>query len=352
MTAIRETLAFPAEGEGGPGAPAGAISLSLSRRVAFPPWAPTKTGPCEEEGGSGAPTASEAAAAEEEEEDPFAAWIKKHRRSNSVVLGGAPDSPLTIVLRALRMPDAGADRCEALGREEWPLRGPLRQQLEAHRCSLLRPSRGGAPQRVPFLRFRGGPLLGLAFPFRVPAILHSAFCLSFCRSVSAATEWLTDNARDIVGLVKSRAPSARFLPPQESLGAPGGPEGPPGDRNSLLARCLSGLEGEFNRVWREADHRGKGGAPKGKAAGAPEGAPGRLWGLSLSGGACTTLLASHTLTVLCPSGALPEAEGTGALGGPLGAPHGDDGDAAPPGWMSVSLAREMTLGAANNITGR
>ncbi|KAL8424877.1 hypothetical protein Efla_002996 [Eimeria flavescens] len=287
MVAIRETLAFASEGEGGPQAPP---LLSLSRRVAFPPWAPKGAGLLYEDesaGGpsgppdtaaaaAGAPAAGAAAAGAAAAEDPLAAWIRRRRSSNSVVFGGGAESPLTVVLRAHRMPDA-------------------------------------------------------------------------------ATEWLAENARELGALIKSRAPSPRFLTQQEALEAPPHPgesarEGA-SHRDNLLLRCLQGVEAQFCRAWQGTDKQEKEGPPsssvsslRGKGGG-EGGPPGRLWGLALRGGACCALVASHTLTVLYPSGA-PQC----LLGGPPQETEEQE-EGAPQGWASMAGAREAGLAAACNILG-
>ncbi|KAL8451068.1 hypothetical protein Emag_002941 [Eimeria magna] len=280
MITIRETLAFPSEGEGAP--LPGAPTHSLSRRVAFPPWAPKGGGPpCDDDlagpclgppetaaavgatGGSG-----EAASAEAE--DPLALWLKRHRSSTSIVFGGGSEGPLVLILKAQRMPDA-------------------------------------------------------------------------------VTEWLDQNARELGGLIKSRAPSPRFLSQQGPLGAPPSTQREVGapDRHALLLRCLSGLEAEFCKVWNEAEQQenegGPASGPKGKGGLTGVGGPGRLWGLALSGGACCALVASHTLTVLHPAGA--GSSPSKAQADP------DEGVAPPPGWAVMAGARNAGLAAACSISG-
>ncbi|KAL8273508.1 hypothetical protein Esti_002574 [Eimeria stiedai] len=280
MVTIRETLAFPPEGEGGAPIP-GAPTHSLSRRVAFPPWAPKGGPPCDD--GLAGPwtgppeTATTAAAAAgggeslaAEAEDPLTVWLRRHRSSSSIVFGGGFESPLILVLKAQRMPDA-------------------------------------------------------------------------------VTDWLTENGRELGSVIKSRAPSPRFLSQQGPLGGPPSSQRDAGapDRHSLLLRCLSGLEAEFCRVWKETGQQGKEGGspcgPKGKGGPPPGGGPpGRLWGLALSGGACCALVASHSLTVLYPAG---------VPGSPSRA-QGDPDGGPPSGWTFMAGARDAGLAAACSIPGK
>ena len=141
-----------------------------------------------------------------------------------------------------------------------------------------------------------------------------------------------------MGALKSRAPSRRFLS-QETLGAPEGHEGPVQGGCHLLERCLSGIEAVFTKTWKEGE------ACKGKSGGGgASGPPGRLWGLALSSGSCGALLAAPDLTILCPSGALPDAEASGA--------HMEDKeDEAFPGWAPLGCTGNMGLAAVNNVSG-
>ncbi|CDJ43173.1 elongation factor Tu GTP-binding domain-containing protein, putative, partial [Eimeria tenella] len=283
MTAIRETLAFPSEAER---TDSGALSLSFSRRVPFPPWVPVWR-----DGGDGATAAAAAAtalaadAAEDAEaadasaagaavaaEDKFAAWLKAHRSSNSVCIGGTPDSPITIVLKAQRMPD-----------------------------------------RV--------------------------------------TDWLTDNATDILRVLKSRIPSGRFLRAQDSQE---NLQGSPEASAAALESCAVEIEAQLNRHWTEKD-QGERAAAKGKAGG-PEGPPGRLWGLTLSGGATTALFSASNMNVLFKEASPNDGDQEVSAGGPekwqQEAPAVQQGgEGAPLGWISADCGSAVTLGAAKNISG-
>ncbi|CBZ53982.1 elongation factor Tu GTP-binding domain-containing protein [Neospora caninum Liverpool] len=228
------------------------------------------------------------------------------------------------------------------------------------------------------------------------------------------TTWLTDASREINAVLKSRVPSRRFLRSEDLRSSPGDsdPAAPassgarPGGASAagslnapnLLQEAMERIAAAFRAEWVHSGRRcpsqepaqggpdcgpepesagaaspstgqrfGPSAREQGSASsrgGAPEGRtpfPGHLWGLALSAGACTALLASHACRLVVPSspssgdsgagsaggekrGATP-AEGRvdGTPGGARGGQGGDKTDSAPPGWRELRGLEEWRL---------
>lgn len=165
------------------------------------------------------------------------------------------------------------------------------------------------------------------------------------------TDWLTDNATDILRVLKSRIPSGRFLRAQDSQE---NLQGSPEASAAALESCAVEIEAQLNRHWTEKD-QGERAAAKGKAGG-PEGPPGRLWGLTLSGGATTALFSASNMNVLFKEASPNDGDQEVSAGGPekwqQEAPAVQQGgEGAPLGWISADCGSAVTLGAAKNISG-
>lgn len=173
-----------------------------------------------------------------------------------------------------------------------------------------------------------------------------------CLDFFAVTDWLTDNTTDILRVLKSRIPSARFLRAQDSQE---NLQGAPEASVAALESCAVEIEAQLNRIWTEEDQEERT-AAKGRAGGPLEGPPGRLWGLTLSGGATTALFSASNMSVLFKETSPIDGDQEVSAGGPQKwqqeAPAVQQGgEGVPLGWISAECEGAMTLGAARNISG-
>lgn len=155
------------------------------------------------------------------------------------------------------------------------------------------------------------------------------------------TNWLSENAADIVALLKTRSPTSRFKTSETSR-----PDSS-ARRSSVLAECFENLERELAKVWNDANAE--------KLQNDSRTFP-SLWGLAVSGGAANVLVSSLNFRVFVHSTAPEGSEDASARGSDSGGNFGAQAKSAaeavsrvPSEWREVLQKSRFSLAEAQGM---
>lgn len=169
--------------------------------------------------------------------------------------------------------------------------------------------------------------------------LHLAKRVECCRC--AVTNWLSDNAADIIAVLKTRSPTSRF----KSTGAR---DLEASEFNSkVVTNCIYNLEREIAKVWSEAQAE--------ELQTNTESLP-SIWGVAVSGGAANVLVSSPNFRVFVPATAVARVdspscrESEGLVSSSMQSKTSTEfASRLPPEWQQLSLKNAVSLAEAQGL---